>query len=68
MWTWIGGPTSANSYGSIGTRGVESTNNKLVAVEGCGLFAEENPLRLYTFGGYGFANSVTSGMTSRLYG
>ena len=65
MWTWIGGQTNINLCGSFGTRGIESVNNKLQSVQGEAMFAEENPLRLYTWGGSGYASSVSSGCTSR---
>ena len=66
MWTWVGGQTNINLYGSIGTLGLASTNNKLISVQGHVFFAGENPLRLYTWGGDGCASSVPSNNTCKL--
>ena len=68
MWTWIGGQTNIDLYGSIGTRGLESTNNKLISVLGHAIFAGDNPLRLYIWGGSGYSSSLISGATSRFQG
>ena len=61
MWTWVGGPTALNFYGSIGFLGLESTNNKLIGVENHIIFSDESPMRIYLWGGRGYATSNTSG-------
>ena len=66
MWTWVGGPAALGGYYNIGVLGIESADNKLIAVNGHSLFAGDNPVRLFTWGGEGCATSDSNGDICRL--